>query len=186
MSAAGISNATASLYQSTNPQPGFRYYMKNLNKALQSGNLQAAQQAYSSLSQLPQFQTALANPSSSTNGTLVQALAQIGADLQSGDLSSAQQAFSALRQQSPGAQAGVGAVGGHHHHAADGDADDASSTSGTSSTGQLLAALNGTNSTSSSTDPLLAMLLNGTNGSGGTTPLSISNATITSLINILT
>jgi thioredoxin-like negative regulator of GroEL len=65
-----------------------------LTSAIQSGNLSAAQSAYSTLSQ-----AASSNP----NSPLAQALSQIGNALQSGDLSQAQQALTTLQQQMQGA-----------------------------------------------------------------------------------
>jgi hypothetical protein len=61
-----------------------------LANSLNSGDLSAAQQAYSSLSQLQR----LANP----NGQFRQAMNQIGQALQGGDLTAAQQALSSLER----------------------------------------------------------------------------------------
>jgi hypothetical protein len=61
-----------------------------LVSSLNSGDLTAAQQAYSSLNQLPRF----ANP----NGPFAQAMSEIGQALQSGDLTGAQQALSSLQR----------------------------------------------------------------------------------------
>jgi hypothetical protein len=60
-----------------------------LASSLNSGDLSGAQQAYSSLSQLPRF----ANP----NGPFGQAISQIGQALQNGDLPAAQQALASLQ-----------------------------------------------------------------------------------------
>ena len=65
-----------------------------LSQALQSGNLGAAQQAFSSLSS--SFPAGVANDPNSL-------LAKLGQALQSGNLSAAQSAFSAM-------------CGHHHHH----------------------------------------------------------------------
>jgi hypothetical protein len=65
-----------------------------LVSSLNAGDLPGAQQAYSSLNELPgNAQGRFANP----NGPLAQALNQIGQSLQSGDLTGAQQALSSLR-----------------------------------------------------------------------------------------
>ncbi len=66
----------------------------NLTSALQSGNLSAAQQAFSSLS------------GNSSNVSSNSPLAQLGQALQSGNLTAAQQAMQTLMSQR----------GGHHHH----------------------------------------------------------------------
>ncbi|HEY8034367.1 MAG TPA: hypothetical protein VIF37_02115 [Methylobacter sp.] len=70
-----------------------RQNFNQLSQALQSGNLDAAKQAFSALA--AKSPTAVADPNSPL-GKLAQAL-------QSGDIGAAQQAFSALRS-------------GHHHH----------------------------------------------------------------------
>jgi hypothetical protein len=67
-----------------------------LVNSLNSGDLPGAQQAYSSLSELPRF----ANP----NGPFTQAMDQIGQALQSGDLAAAQQALSSLQRGRPARQ----------------------------------------------------------------------------------
>ena len=203
MSVSNISSASTSVYQSSGQQQGMRYYMKQLSQALQSGDLSAAQQAYNSISQLPQFQNALASQSAgsssnSTGGssTFVQALTQIGNDLQSGDLSSAQQAFSSLQQQLQGTTQtnaadstgqAQGASGHHHHHHASDASSLLSSTSDSNST---------TSSSSSANDQILAMLTNIentltgigsdlTNGSSYGSTAANNTATTNSLLNIL-
>jgi hypothetical protein len=66
-----------------------------LISSLNSGDLPGAQKAYLSLSQLDSGgQVRFANP----NGTLAQAMGQIGQALQSGDLAGAQQALSSLQR----------------------------------------------------------------------------------------
>ena len=94
-----------------------------LTSAIQSGNLSAAQSAYSTLSQ-----AASSNP----NSPLAQALSQIGNALQSGDLSQAQQALTTLQQQMQGARGAHHHHGGHHHKAA--DVDQSQSATSTTST----------------------------------------------------
>jgi thioredoxin-like negative regulator of GroEL len=77
----------------SNAQQGFA----QLASALRSGDLDAAQQAYSALTQTSAAQS---------GGPFAQAVSQIGDALQSGDLGQAQQALAALQQQAKGA---------HHH-----------------------------------------------------------------------
>ncbi|WP_334168710.1 hypothetical protein [Methylobacter sp.] len=72
-----------------------RQDFNQLSQALKSGNLDAAKQAFSSLS--AKSPTAAADPNSP--------LGKLGQALQSGDIGAAQQAFSSLRS-------------GHHHHGA--------------------------------------------------------------------
>jgi len=70
-----------------------RQSFNQLSQALQSGNLDAAKQAYSALS--AKSPTAASDPNSP--------LGKLGQALQSGDIGAAQQAFAALKS-------------GHHHH----------------------------------------------------------------------
>ena len=100
-----------------------RQALGQLTSAIQSGNLSAAQSAFSTLSQ-----AAANNP----NSPLAQALNQIGDALQSGDLSKAQQALTSLQQQMQAAKGAHHHHGGHHHKAADADASQ--STTSTTST----------------------------------------------------
>lgn len=81
-----------------------RQALGQLTSAIQSGNLSAAQSAYSTLAQ-----TAGSNP----NDPFAQALAQIGDDLQLGNITQAQQDLATLQQQMKGAHRHHG----HHHHA---------------------------------------------------------------------
>jgi len=81
-----------------------RQNFNQLAQALQSGNLDAAKQAYSSI-------TANSNMASDPNSPM----AKLGQALQTGDVNAAQQAFSSLRS-------------GHHHHH-DASAQSAGSTS---------------------------------------------------------
>ncbi len=103
MSISGVSGSTASY--ATTQQDSQRQNLIALTKAINSGDLSGAQQAYS----------ALTDPSNGNtphpNSPLGQALAQIGKDLQSGDLGDAQQTLSNLRGQARGHHH-------HHHHAA--------------------------------------------------------------------
>ncbi|MGZ4995122.1 MAG: hypothetical protein ACXV79_13275 [Methylobacter sp.] len=92
-----------------------RQGFNQLSQALQSGNLDAAKQAYSALSS--KSSTAAADPNSP--------LGKLGQALQSGDVGAAQQAFAALRS-------------GHHHH------DAASQSAAATSTPQPTLATTGT------------------------------------------
>jgi outer membrane protein assembly factor BamD (BamD/ComL family) len=95
-----------------------------LGKALQSGNLTVAQQAYATLQQdLPASQ-------SSSSATSSNPLSAVGQALQSGNLTAAQQAFAALK----------GHHHGHHHHGG-GSAVSAPASTPTATTGTSLNAV---------------------------------------------
>ena len=92
-----------------------RQAFNQLTKALQSGDLTAAQNAYSTLASSPMAQG---------NSPFAQAIQQIGQDLQSGDaasLADAQKVLASLQQ----------ARGHHHHHHGGGGVSGASDASGT-------------------------------------------------------
>jgi hypothetical protein len=144
------STGTSSGTGSTPGQPqGFWSDFQQLGQALQSGNLSDAQQAYSALSQTPQFQNlesqASANTSASAStsagsgegGNFASALTQIGSDLQSGDLSDAQSAFTSLQQQlqanAPPIHANVGGLFGPLPSGLGGSSQTAASASAASS-----------------------------------------------------
>jgi uncharacterized protein (DUF2336 family) len=91
--------SASSAFQTSNYQT-YRQAFSQLTNALQSGNLSAAQNAYTTLA---------SSPAAQGNGPFAQALQQIGQDLQSGDLGDAQKALAALQQQQQ-------AHGHHHHH----------------------------------------------------------------------
>lgn len=131
-----ISSTNIFNYQPQANGQSLRSYVRQLGNALESGDLASAQQIYSSLSQLPQFQNAQGQGDSPSG--FIQSLARIGEDLQSGDLASAQQAFSALQQgKEAGNQAnaagdifqvqGSGHHRHHHHHNGGGAVQGASS-----------------------------------------------------------
>jgi hypothetical protein len=103
MSISAISNTNVSYYQTTNAQNDPRRAFAQLASAIQSGNLDNAQQAYSTLTDTQASSGQTIDP----NSPLGQALSQIGQDLQSGDINGAQQVLSNL-------QSARG--GGHHHH----------------------------------------------------------------------
>jgi hypothetical protein len=96
MSVSGISSSSAAYQTPPNSQQmaAFKQNFSALTSALQSGNLQAAQSAYATLSQnLP------SNAPGGQNNPFAKALSQIGSDLQSGNLSGAQQTLSSLQSQ---------------------------------------------------------------------------------------
>ena len=84
---------------------------QSIASALQSGNLDQAQQAFGQLQKdNPRLAQLLNSPASGTDSPRVADLKALASALQNKDLPGAQQAFSALQQT---AQAGVGR---HHHH----------------------------------------------------------------------
>lgn len=95
MPISSVSSASAAQLSGANAWQQRRQDFQALSQALQSGNLSAAQQAFSSLSST--FPAGVANDPNSM-------LAQLGQALQSGNLSAAQSVFSAMRGH------------GHHHH----------------------------------------------------------------------
>ena len=112
MAVSGVSLASAASFQNPNDP---RQQFLQLARAINSGNLAGAQQAFAQLSQTL-GNTAGGNNSSSSNGPVTQALAVIGQALQSGDIGAAQQALASL----PQAQGGRGH---RHHHGHRADAD---------------------------------------------------------------
>ncbi len=116
MAIAPVSSTAANVPPPADPM---HQALGQLTSAIQSGNLSAAQSAYSTLSQ---------SASSNPNDPFAQALAQIGDDLQSGDITQAKQDLATLQQQMKGAHHGHG----HHHHA--GGAGPAQSAGATTST----------------------------------------------------
>ena len=97
MAISAISSFSAS---PTSSYQNYRQAFSQLTNALQSGNLSAAQDAYSTLA---------SSPAAQGSGPFAQALQQIGQDLQSGDMKDAQQALASLQQQQQ-------AHGHHPHH----------------------------------------------------------------------
>lgn len=128
--------ASASQYQQQRGQSQGGYF-RQLIQAIKSGNLDAAQSAYDSLtSQLPASDQSSTNASTGTtasdsggNSSFQQFLQQVGAALQSGDIQGAQTALSSLEQNSK--------VGGghHHHHGGGGGAVQASTSTSADTTG---------------------------------------------------
>src|SRR5665213_265911 len=100
MTISAISSASSNPYVSD--QNSARQSFSQLVSALQSGNLSAAQNAYSSFTQSAAGQI-------DPNSPIGQALNQIGQDLQSGNIDAAQQTLNSLQQSHA-------AHRGHHHH----------------------------------------------------------------------
>jgi len=71
--------------------------LSQIGQALQSGNLSAAQQAFSSITSVGPYVRAHSHVPAMT-GKLSQGLDQLGQALQSGNLTTAQQAFAAVQQ----------------------------------------------------------------------------------------
>jgi hypothetical protein len=96
------------VYQPQSQNTGFRSAFQQLTSAISSGDLQSAQQAYSTLSGLQQGQP-------NANSPFAQFLSQLGSDLSSGNIAGAQQDLQAF-QKAHGHH--------HHHHAQSGDDND--------------------------------------------------------------
>jgi hypothetical protein len=103
MTIAAIPSASANVPP---PVDSARQSFAQLVNALQSGNLTAAQSAFSA------FSTQVGQGS----GPIAQAISQIGDALQSGDLGKAQQALASLQQQVQASKGAHHHHGGHHHH----------------------------------------------------------------------
>ena len=105
MALSGVSSASSI---PTNTQTDPRLLFMQLSKAISSGDVNGAQQAYAQLTQALGTNGA-AGSTSNANDPFSQALAAIGQSLQNGDIGGAQQALANLQQQMQGAR-------GHHHH----------------------------------------------------------------------
>ena len=106
MSVTGVAS-TSNTYQtsSTNPYAQVKQDFQNLGKALQSGNLSDAQQAFATLQQdSPTSGQPQGNQSSNASNPMQ----DLGNALQSGDLSGAQTAFAQMQK--------AGKGHGHRHH----------------------------------------------------------------------
>ncbi len=158
-SLSSVSNSS----QTSNSRSNFNLFQQ-LATALQSGNLTAAQQAYSSLA------SSLQNSSSAQSSNPLSAdFTALGQALQSGNLSAAQQAFSNLQQAA--VQQFGGVEGHHHHHGGGGGAEVQSSlstdaapdsiftTPSTSSASTNSTSTNSSAATSQTNDPLNALNL---------------------------
>ena len=112
MAISGVSLASPTSFQNPNDP---RQQFAQLAKAINSGDLTGAQQAFAQLSQTLGNNSNASNPAGNSNDPFSQALAAIGQALQSGDIGGAQQALAALQQRAQGAR-------GHHHHGHRGNA----------------------------------------------------------------
>jgi DNA-binding FadR family transcriptional regulator len=148
MAVSGIFANTA-INQTSNSQTKFgqvKNDFQQLGQALQSGDLNAAKQAFAALQQ---FMPNLSSASQSQNGQqgssqnpLLTDLSAVGKALQSGDLAAAKSAFAKLRQNVQS----VSHKGHHHGHHKTGGAqnslasllDSSSQTNGTSSASQSI------------------------------------------------
>ncbi len=119
MAISGVSLGSAAGLQNPNDP---RQQFLQLAKAINSGNLTAAQQAFAALSQTLGNSSSGGNNANTPNDPVSQALAAIGQALQSGDIAGAQQALASLQQ-------AQGARGHHHHH--HGHGGDAGASGGT-------------------------------------------------------
>ena len=99
----------ASQFQNRGQGPGAAF--RQLVQAIKSGNLDAAQTAYDSLTSQQPAASQSSGSSTSSQNSFQQFLQQIGTDLQNGDIQSAQQALGNLEQTAQASK-----VGGHHHH----------------------------------------------------------------------
>ena len=99
--------------QPSGQQSGFGQDFQQLVQAIQSGDLTAAQQAFTTLNQLIEGNSSQSGATDGSAATgsqtspFLQALNQIGSDLQSGDITDAQTALTSLTQQMQSHQ--------HHH-----------------------------------------------------------------------
>jgi len=112
MAVSGVSLASAASFQNPNDP---RQQFLQLARAINSGNLAGAQQAFARLSQTLGGNSSGGN-NANQNDPVTQALAAIGQALQSGDIGAAQQALASLQQ-------AQGGRGHHHHHGHGTDAD---------------------------------------------------------------
>lgn len=139
-----VSNvSTSGGVNATDPRTAFkqsRADFQALASALQSGDLDASQQAFAQLQKdNPRLAQALSSAPSSSDNPRVADLKSLASALQSGDITSAQQAFASLQQ------AG-GAKRHHHHHHAASDSlplpgTDSTGTGDSSTAGSVLNAL---------------------------------------------
>jgi len=121
MSITGVSQITTQTTQNSGFQQRADAF-NSLDQALSSGDLSAAQSAFSTLQSLAP-QGGKSPPPGGGNDQMSKDMAAVSSALQSGDLSGAQQAFAQMKSD-------MQAHRGHHHH----KTQDATSTSSASST----------------------------------------------------
>jgi hypothetical protein len=125
---------------------------QSLGKALQSGDLSGAQEAFQALQQLrsnaPMLQTGQTGQAKSSSNPLSADVSALGSALQSGDLSGAQAAFSKLQQD----MQALGATHHrhHHHHASSATQTDATQSGLVTGVGSAAPDATGTGSTAGS------------------------------------
>lgn len=120
-SISGISGISSVSAASGQQSQGLNSLMKKLLKSLQSGDQASAQQAYSSITNIPWIKHAMSNPSSGNNGAMssfINALSKLGSDLSNNKLGAAQQDFADLQQKLQNIQTGGSKHHGHHHNVA--------------------------------------------------------------------
>lgn len=108
-----IQSVSGASYPSAAQFSNWKNAFDQLTNAIQSGDLNAAQQAYASLKQ--QLQNTGAGSGAGQGNGFAQGLSQVGTALQAGNLNEAQQALSSL-QQRPHA---------HHQHRSHGSSEPA-------------------------------------------------------------
>jgi ribosomal protein S20 len=163
-----LQNIASSSAQAPSSGASTRSAFKSLAQALQSGDLQGAQQAFTTIQSAWSARLTQTSPNTqSTNGsntTVQNAFSSLGQALQSGNLQGAQQAFNTLQS---AVQHNLKAHRGHHHHAPDPN-------NGTTATGTS----NGTNTTGvTNSNTVFSSLLqqlaaNSSSGMQGKTDLS--------------
>ena len=131
MSVSGVSNTN--LYQANSAKTNFqqiRDYFQQLGQALQSGDLNGAQQAFAALQQLMPNLSAASQTQTGQQGSgqsqFAADLSALGQALQSGDLTKAQDALTKLQQDMQSAHKR------HHHHKLDASQDSTSSSNNSS------------------------------------------------------
>ena len=124
MTISAISSASANPFYAA--QNSAQQSFSQLVSAIQSGNLSAAQSAFSSFTQGAAGQI-------DPNSPFAQAINQIGQDLQSGNIDAAQQALTSLKQ--------TASAHHHHHHHGGGGVSSQTASSATSDTTTLTSAL---------------------------------------------
>jgi len=123
MAVSGVSFPPVNNYQNS-PQANFRQTFMQMVKAIKSGDLSGAQQAYATLAQT---QESGQGPGADQSSPFGVTLGQIGQALQNGDIAGAQQALSSLGQQLQAHQH-------HHHHRSGNDASSGSPSVGADGT----------------------------------------------------
>jgi hypothetical protein len=114
---------------------------QQLTQALQSGNLTAAQSAFSALTQKAPPPAANANTSTpSSSNPMAADFQALGQALQSGNLTGAQAAFTKLQSDAQAAQ-GAQSTHKHHHHHGNDDSSSTTGSASTSSSGSVIGSL---------------------------------------------